>query len=264
MIVAGHLRRVVPAHAHGASCSLRSTPHRRELSRGGHSGRREIAVHPALITSASFVAGGIAAYIVGHVVFDLRAERDTVLDRLLAAEGTLHAAFETAQSGMAILDLDGNFRRVNPAMCDILGRDEASLLRTSWMSYVHPEDRNDHVSRVAALAAGEVASFQEECRLCTRDQREVWSMVGLSAVRGGTAPEYLFAHVTDIADRVTSETRLRQSEAHYRNMFDLSPVPVWRSMSPPSPGRPQRCPGGRLGSGGGRSVAGHGSRAECQ
>ncbi|HLA67577.1 MAG TPA: PAS domain S-box protein, partial [Acidimicrobiia bacterium] len=181
----------------------------------------------AVINSVGFLAGGFAAYILGHVVLDLRAERDTVVDRLNRVEGTLDAAFATAQSGMAILDLDGNFRRVNQAMCDMLGRDEASLLRTSWFSYVHPEARDEHTDRVGRLASAAEWSFQQECRLRLRDRSVSWGMVGMSVVTEKSVPAYLFAHVTDITSRVRSEMLLRQSEAHYRNMFDLSPVPVW-------------------------------------
>jgi signal transduction histidine kinase len=37
----------------------------------------------------------------------------------------------------------------------------------------------------------------------------------------------VFAHVTNITDRVHSERRLRQSESHYRHLFESSPVPLW-------------------------------------
>ena len=193
----------------------------------GTLGVSKLGLVQAVVNAVGLTAVGIAAYVVGHIVLDLRAERDTVVDRLMRAEGTLHAAFDTAQSGMAILDLDGNFRRVNQAMCDMLGRDEVSLLRTSWFSYLHTDEQEEHAARVRRLAAGQEWSFQQECRLRLRDRRVIWGMVGLSAVSEGAVPGYIFVHVTDISDRVRGEMRLRQSEAHFRHMFDLSPVPVW-------------------------------------
>lgn len=187
----------------------------------------KIEVTQAAINALGLAAAGLAAYVVGHVVLDLRTERDTVVDRLLRAEGTLHAAFDTAQSGMAVLDLEGNLLRVNRAMCNMLGRDEATLLHTSWFSYIDREDRDQHADRVHRLTAGEEWSFQQECRFRLRDRSVAWGMVGLSAISEGAAPGHLFVHVTDISDRVRSEMRLGKSEAHFRNVFDLSPVPVW-------------------------------------
>ena len=181
----------------------------------------------ALLNALGIMVMGFAAYVVGHVVFDLRTERDIVVDRLNKAEETLHAAFDTARSGMAILDLDGNLRRINPAMGVVLARNEDSLVGTSWFSYVHPEDREEVVARVQKLVTGPDSAFQHECRFRLRDGRVIWGVVGLSMIPAGAEPGYFFVHMTDITDRVTVETRLRKSEAHFRNMFDLSPVPGW-------------------------------------
>jgi PAS domain S-box-containing protein len=186
-----------------------------------------VSFDEAVVTAFGLLAAGVAGYVVGHVVFDLRVERDTVLDRLNKAEGILDVVLGAARSGMAIVDLEGNLRRVNQAMCDILERDEPALLRTSWLSYLHPDERREHEAELARLASGSITSTQGEHRLRLRDQRVIWTVVGLSSVVDGTAPAFVFVNVIDISDRVRAEVRLRQSEAHFRNVFDLSPVPVW-------------------------------------
>ena len=193
-----------------------------------HFGVDGLPLADAALRSGSFFAAGVASYVVGHVVLQVRGERDHAVGRLRRVEGAFQAAFNTSPSGMAIMDLKGNVKQVNQAMADFLGRSADSLSRVAWSTLVHPDDLPAQAEEVRRLIDGEVWSFQTESRFRLRDRRVVWGLVGMSVVADSSGrPEYLFAHVVNICDRVRSETRLRQSEAHFRSLFDLSPVPLW-------------------------------------
>lgn len=193
-----------------------------------HLGPDQLAVGDAALRSGSFLAVGVASYVIGHVVLKVRGERDHAVGRLRKVEGAFQAAFNTSQSGMAIMDLKGNVKQVNQAMADFLGRSADSVARISWATLVHPDDLPAQAEQVQRLIKGEVWSFQAESRFRMRDKRVVWGLVGMSVVADASGrPEYLFAHVVSISDRVRSETKLRKSEAHFRSLFDLSPVPMW-------------------------------------
>ncbi|MEX1207040.1 MAG: PAS domain S-box protein, partial [Acidimicrobiia bacterium] len=191
-----------------------------------HLGVARVPVEDAAVNSLVFLAAGIVSYIVAHPVLNLRAERDNVVDRLIRAEGTLHAAFNTTQVAMAVVDLEGIIRRVNHAMCELTRTEESALVGYPWLATVHPEDRAEQASLFDTLVAGLTVSIQQECRLGA-GEGAAHGVVGMSLVDEGDQPGFVFVNVADISERVRGEALLRQSEDHYRSLFDLSPVPMW-------------------------------------
>ena len=112
-------------------------------------------------------------------------------------------------------------------MADFLGRSVESLIGTGWGALIQPQERPRYTSQVSELIAGEIWSFQTESRFILRDRRVRFGMVGMSLVSdAGGRPRFVFTHVTNITDRVRSEERVRRSEAHYRSLFELAPVPL--------------------------------------
>lgn len=65
-----------------------------------------------------------------------------------------------------IAGLDGYFKRVNPAFCNMLGYDESTLLSCPYLDFVHPDDVDNVVGAVKNLASGHPA-FLVEIRLLT-------------------------------------------------------------------------------------------------
>jgi len=189
---------------------------------------RPPATPTASVRSLVVFAAGAAACLVGAATRRWRIDRDLTVGRLQEAEGVLQAAFRGASSGMAALDLDGVLLQVNQALCDLLGRPAEELLGAPWSAFLHPDDTERHAAAVEQLLAGEAWSIQSEIRLRLKDRRAAWGLVGMSLVHDAAArPRYLFVHLTNLTDRVRAEARLRQSEAHLRNLFEMSPTPLW-------------------------------------
>lgn len=189
-------------------------------------GLAQVAPADAVMNSLVFLTIGLVAFITAHIVFGLREERDSVAGRLARAEGTLQTAFSATQVAMAVLELDGTVRRLNPAMCDLMGGAEADLMGAAWLDAVHEDHRADLESRMQDLAAGLAKDLREECRFGDGSD-EAWGVVEMSIIHEGSGPLHLFVNVVDISERVRSEARLRRSENHHRTLFDLSPVPMW-------------------------------------
>jgi len=55
-------------------------------------------------------------------------------------EKMFNQVFTSAQIGMAILDKNGNFVKVNPAFCKLLGYTNYELANKNWKDITHPED----------------------------------------------------------------------------------------------------------------------------
>jgi PAS domain S-box-containing protein len=182
----------------------------------------------AAMRSTAFAAAAVASYLTGHVVLGLRSERDRVAGRLSEAEGVIDAAFATSLGGMAVLDLDGRITAVNDALARLLGFEAGSLDGSEWPLLFHPAEVGSIRESLVAISNGERTSFERDARLLRVDGATVFAVVGMSGVLDGSdRVAHIFTHVTNITDRVKSERRLRQSESHYRHLFESSPVPLW-------------------------------------
>ncbi|MEA3215666.1 MAG: hypothetical protein QOJ19_1822 [Acidimicrobiia bacterium] len=142
-------------------------------------------------------------------------ERKRVEIELREAETRVRLGFEYSAIGVAMIDLAGRLTMVNPAMCDLLARDEPGLLGREFRECVHPEDRwPDHPS-MTELLAPEVDSLKSEMRLVRPDGQFLWALTNLSLVRKDDGePAYVFAQVQDIADRKETEQALERLALH--------------------------------------------------
>ncbi len=190
-------------------------------------GTSGFALEDALLRSGVLGAIGLAGLGIGLMLARLLGDREHTESRVREVQGVLDSAFDTASTGMALLGLDGEIVEANQAMADFLGRSVESLIGTGWGALIQLQERPRYTAQVNELIEGEVWSFQTESRFLLRDRRVRFGMVGMSMVSdAGGRPRFVFTHVTNITDRVRSEERVRRSEAHYRNVFELAPVPL--------------------------------------
>ncbi|NQV04986.1 PAS domain S-box protein [bacterium] len=191
-------------------------------------GSNSIPATQALTRAGMLLGVALVALLLGRSAIFMSEQVNQVRSRLREAEGMLDAAFATAQTGMAVLDLGGRIVEVNQAMCDLIGAPRSSVITSSWVRVVHPDDLRKQASKIEQLIKGDAWSFQAETRFRSRDGRLAWGMLGISTIADDVGrPKYLFAHVMNITDRVRTERKLKESELHFRTLFDLAPVPVW-------------------------------------
>ena len=137
-----------------------------------------------------------------------------------AAIGT----FEQSAIGTALIELNGDWMRVNPALCQILGYSEQELLAKNFQSITHPEDLSPKLSRISQVLKGEIRSFQMENRYLHRDGHMVPALLSVSLVCDSKdKPLVLCYQLQDISERKQAEERLRGSEDSYRRLVELSP-----------------------------------------
>ena len=76
----------------------------------------------------------------------------------------LQTIFDTTKDGIAIIDLETNFKKVNKAYCDITGLSEEELLKTSCLALTLPEDVEATMAKVQVLfEKGFVDSYEKRC-----------------------------------------------------------------------------------------------------
>ncbi|HWH14574.1 MAG TPA: PAS domain S-box protein, partial [Miltoncostaeaceae bacterium] len=166
---------------------------------------------PAAIVRLRARADGVSGSgrILGTVQ-DVTAEA-TRARMLQEAELRFRVAFENAPIGMAIVQLDGRFGRVNRALTEMLGYTDEELLARTFQDITHPDDLDTDLGQVRALLDGERSAYSLEKRYLTAAGEVLWVILSASLVRDEIGqPIYFIAQIMDISGRKRMEERLHR------------------------------------------------------
>ena len=155
---------------------------------------------------------------VSDVTAQLEAER-----RLRDSESRFRRTFELAGSGMAHIGMDRRFIRVNKRLCDILGYPQEQLLGLTGRDISHPDDLDIINAQRPALYAGEIDTVRLEKRYLRKDGSVVWVKFTMTLERDAAGePLYEIGVYDDITAQRDAEERVRESEARFRQTFELA------------------------------------------
>jgi diguanylate cyclase (GGDEF)-like protein/PAS domain S-box-containing protein len=157
-------------------------------------------------------ADGTIVRVAGTIMDDTdRVEADRVRT---AAETRFETGFEQSAIGTAITDLNGIPRRVNAAMCTILGRPAELVVGHRWAEYGHPDEVALAHMMLTRLAAGH-ETHHDERRYLRPDGTIVWVLSHVTLVRDEEKqPQYFFAQFQDISERKQMEHDLAHQALH--------------------------------------------------
>jgi diguanylate cyclase (GGDEF)-like protein/PAS domain S-box-containing protein len=131
------------------------------------------------------------------------------------AVGLFENAFANAPIGMALVDLDGRFLKVNQSVCEFLGYPEPELLRQSFQVLTHPDDLDADIHEVERLVAGEIDHYTMSKRYLRKDGDEVWASLSVSVVRDDRGdPVHFISQIVDISERRRLELALQHLADH--------------------------------------------------
>jgi diguanylate cyclase (GGDEF)-like protein/PAS domain S-box-containing protein len=130
---------------------------------------------------------------------------------LAASEEAFRLAFDGAGNGMCMLGLQSDdparMTRVNPALCDLLGRTERELLQLRVADLLHPGDLDVARLAFAAATTGKGTPVRDHEVRCVRgDGAVIWVAATLSIVAG--PPPFGILQVHDITGRKALEADL--------------------------------------------------------
>ncbi|MBZ4021777.1 hypothetical protein CKO11_04795 [Rhodobacter sp. TJ_12] len=130
---------------------------------------------------------------------------------LKASEERLRMAIDNAPIAMALLDLEGNWIKVNEAICLLLGYDQNELLRLNSKDVTVQKSVENNVSQMQRLVQGEIDTYEEEKCYLRKDGSSVWGRVSVSVARDTEGqPAYFIKQILDISQQ--RETERLQSE----------------------------------------------------
>lgn len=123
---------------------------------------------------------------------------------------TFRLAMVNAAAGICIVAPEGRFLAVNPALCAMLGRDEATLLACSWQELTHPEDLLVDRSQLQDLLADRIQTYRHLKRYLRSDGAVIWADLSVSCVRGpDRSVRFFVSQIVDMTRQIETEARLK-------------------------------------------------------
>ncbi|TXH07215.1 MAG: PAS domain S-box protein [Rhodocyclaceae bacterium] len=163
-----------------------------------------VAENPAGILS-------ITVFLIMGYLFAFFAER--LREAQERTETRFEATFEQAAVGIALLDPDGRWLRVNRKLCDIVGYRPDELLSKSFQDITHPDDLSSDLEFVGQVLAGEINTYTLEKRYLRKDGSIVWINLSVSLARQPDgSPDYFISVVEDISARKEAEANLTEAK----------------------------------------------------
>jgi PAS domain S-box-containing protein len=155
-------------------------------------------------------------------------ERKQAEEALRESEERFRLAFENANIGMCLVDLDGYLTRVNRQMCEIFGYSQEELESITVNDIAHPEDLDISPRFIQRATSGEIEHTQFEKRYFHKRGNIVWGQVSSSLVRDlQGAPLYFISHVQDITGHKRAEEALRESVAVLNESQAIAHIGSW-------------------------------------
>jgi PAS domain S-box-containing protein len=156
-----------------------------------------------------------------------RKEELSISNELRSSEEHFRAVFKQAAVGMALVDTDGHWLRVNDKLCTITGYARDELLARTFLDITHPDDLEADLAIRQTLLDGDVSFFTREKRYVRKDGGTVWVNLAVSLVRNAKGePERLISVVEDISERKRIEAAFHGSEARLRAVLEQIPAAV--------------------------------------
>ena len=174
-----------------------------------------------VLTAIRSESGALTGFV--KVIHDLTEIIQTET-ALRLSEERFASAFTNAVTGMALVSVQGDFLKVNKALCRLLGYDVEELTRLNIRNVTHPDDVPLGLNLMEEVLAGKRDHYQIEKRYLHREGQVVWVQLGVSAVRKSDGQvSYFIGQVQDISETKAIAAKLQAESNLLRTILDNLP-----------------------------------------
>jgi PAS domain S-box-containing protein len=132
---------------------------------------------------------------------------------LRESEERFRVIFQQAGVGITLVNLTGQFVKVNQRFCEIVGYTEAELVGQPVREISYPTDMKVDLDYTRQMFAGEIASFSMEKRYICKNGQVSWATLTGSLVRDPEGnPQYFIGVIEDINARKAAESELQRAK----------------------------------------------------
>lgn len=140
---------------------------------------------------------------------------------LKQSEKRFRGTFEQAAVGIAHVDREGRWLRVNSKFLDVLGYTDEDFGQKSFLDLLFPEEREWVRNLADDLLAGRIGSHASDVLLVDRAGNLVWTHLTVSAMFGETGTgDYLIIVVEDVRRRKEAELNLEEHRNHLEDLVE--------------------------------------------
>ena len=153
--------------------------------------------------------------------FDDISERRLSDAALEASEHRYRSLFETANEGIALTDVAGNYRVVNAAFAAMFGVNRTDLVGTSSISSMADGEREQAVATASTAFKTGQSPRRRQTRLRRPDGTEFWAVLSINFTHDadGEVDGYLVL-AQDVDDQIRGAEALAASESRYRAIVE--------------------------------------------
>jgi len=166
-------------------------------------GREERAQHSAAVTQGVIVGGSLFALVfVGLALLSIRR----AFAQRARAEGELAQFFSLSLDFLVISSFDGYFKRVSPAVLDVLGWTPEEFTSRPYLDFVHPDDLPKTIREIERqMKTGErVLHFENRYR----HKDGSWRVLSWRSMPQG---DNMYASARDVTDAAAAAETLREA-----------------------------------------------------
>jgi len=121
---------------------------------------------------------------------------------------TLWHAFDDGPLGLAIVDMNHRYVKINSRLSEIYGYTETEIRQFTFPEITYTEDMERDLILAEQIIAGELPYGQIEKRMIRKDGEAIWTNITASVLRSPEGePLYGVSMVEDISERKTAEAQ---------------------------------------------------------
>ena len=153
-----------------------------------------------------------------HIDVQEILQRSAAFERALRESEELYrSTFDLSAVGIAHVDPEGKWLRVNKRLCEIVGYDESELVKIRFQDITHPDDLAADLQQAEKLRDGKLATYSMEKRYLRKEGQAIWINLTVSGVRDSSGKlKHFIAVVEDINARKNAEIALRETDERLR------------------------------------------------
>ncbi|MEM9542703.1 MAG: PAS domain S-box protein [Cyanobacteria bacterium P01_E01_bin.42] len=140
------------------------------------------------------------------------------------AEADRDRFFTLSTDLLCIAGIDGYFKRINPAWCEVLGHSRETLLSCPYLNFIHPEDRAKTIAEASNLISGGISSAQFQNRYRCHNGEYRWLEWRSTAY---LEEKLIYAVARDITADKEIEADLRESSQRLAEAQKVAHVGDW-------------------------------------
>jgi PAS domain S-box-containing protein len=162
-------------------------------------------------------------------------QRKMEQDAVQRSEELFHAVFDRGTVGIAMIDQDLRFERVNPLLARMLGRSESELVGMQVSDVTHPDDVEKGSQLAMSLFRSEIPYYSMEKRYLHKNGEIIWAHVTAAAIPDSDGKPVLgLAMIEDISEskkfaleREEIISQLQAALANVKTLSGLLPMCSW-------------------------------------